>query len=58
MKKKVKPIFKQYNQNQQMILPPFLEKLIPKYHPVRVVNNVNDKLQITYILSQYNRKSY
>lgn len=49
----MKPIFKQYNQNQQMLLPPSLEELIPKNHPVRVVNNVIDKLQIDHILSQY-----
>ncbi len=49
----MKPVFKQYNQNQLMLLPPSLEELVPKNHPVRVVNKVVDKLNIDHILSQY-----
>lgn len=49
----MKPVFKQNNQNQLMLLPPSLEELVPKNHPVRVVNKVIDKLNIDNILEQY-----
>lgn len=49
----MKPVFKQYNQNQLILLPPSLEELVPKNHPVRVVNKVVDQLNIDQILSQY-----
>ncbi len=34
--------FKEYNQQQLMLLPPCLEGLIYKHHPVRVVNQIID----------------
>jgi len=49
----MKPVFKQYNQNQLMLLPPSLEELVPQNHPVRVVNTIVDKLNIDNILKQY-----
>jgi transposase len=33
-------VFKDYNQNQFVFLPPSLEELIEDNHPVRLVNNV------------------
>jgi len=38
-----KPIFKPYDQNQMFLLPPHLEELIEKHHPVRIVNEVIEK---------------
>ncbi len=49
----MEPVFKPYNQNQLMLLPPSLEELVPKNHPVRVINKVVDKLTIDNILKQY-----
>ncbi|MDF2431133.1 MAG: hypothetical protein JWP44_764 [Mucilaginibacter sp.] len=40
------PIFKPYNQQQILAIPPALEELIPQAHPVRVVNGVINKLNI------------
>lgn len=49
----LKPIFKAYQQNQIMLLPPNLEELIPKNHPVRVVNDVLNKIDIQPLVRQY-----
>jgi len=38
--------FKNYNQNQQMLLPPSLDDLIGENHPVRVVNKIIDSIDI------------
>jgi transposase len=45
MKKRndTKVIFKPYNQQQTMLLPPSLEELLAANHPVRVVNKVLDQ---------------
>jgi transposase len=39
-------VFKPYSQQQIVALPPTLEELIPAAHPVRVVNEVINKLNI------------
>lgn len=46
-------VFKDYNPQQLMILPPNLEELIEKNHPVRVVNQVVDRINIDPLVSQY-----
>ena len=48
MKKRndIKVIFKVYNQQQTMLLPPSLEELIAANHPVRVVNKVLNQIDI------------
>ena len=46
-------IFKPYEQNQPMLLPPSLEELIPKGHLVRVVNGMIDQLDIEPLIGQY-----
>lgn len=48
-----KPVFKPYNQAQILVLPPSLEELIPLGHPVRVVNEVINKLNIEPLLKAY-----
>ncbi|MCK5186738.1 MAG: IS1182 family transposase [Deltaproteobacteria bacterium] len=50
---KSKVAFKDYNFNQNLLLPPSLEELIDPNHPVRVVNQVVDNLSLDPILSKY-----
>jgi transposase len=52
-KQDLKVVFKQNNQHQVMAFPPTLEELISADHPVRVVNAVLDKVDITALTSQY-----
>ena len=47
------PIFKPYDQQQILALPPSLEELIPQGHPVRIVNEVINKLNIEPLLKAY-----
>jgi transposase len=47
------PVFKPYNQHQSMLLPPSLDELIPLDHPVRIVNDVINRISITALLSAY-----
>lgn len=48
-----KRIFKQYSQHQAYLLPPSLDELIEPNHPVRVVNQVIDSIDISALLKQY-----
>lgn len=48
-----KVVFKQDHQNQSALFPISFEALIPVNHPVRVVNRVIDKLDISDILATY-----
>ncbi len=52
-KRSLSVAFKAYNQNQISLLPPSLEELISTAHPVRVVSQVIDKLDIDPILKKY-----
>ncbi len=45
--------FKAYRQHQSMLLPPSLDELIAAGHPVRVVNQVMDKIDIDPLLKKY-----
>lgn len=47
------PVFKPYNQNQAMVLPPSLEELIGQQHMVRVVNRTIDGLNIEPLIATY-----
>jgi transposase len=46
-------VFKSNFQNQAMLLPPDLNELIAANHPVRVVNEVLEKVDITELVRQY-----
>ncbi len=46
-------IFKPYTQQQAMLLPPSLEELIAAGHPVRIVNQVLDKIDIEPLVKKY-----
>lgn len=45
--------FKPYNQNQLMVLPPTFDDLILSTHPVRIVNQVIDQIDIRPLLRKY-----
>lgn len=46
-------VFKSNHQHQGMLLPPDLHELIAFNHPVRVVNAVLDKVDISKLMAQY-----
>lgn len=48
-----KPIFKPYNPDQLLLLPPELGSMIAAYHPVRVVNRVIDQIDVSPLLKRY-----
>lgn len=51
--KTLKVVFKSDHQRQAMLLPPDLNDLIAENHPVRVVSEVLEKVDITELLKQY-----
>src|SRR5512146_1781253 len=48
-----KVIFKDYSPNQILLLPPSLEEMIDPDHPVRVVNQVIDSLDLDVLINKY-----
>lgn len=46
-------VFKAYNSQQLMLLPPSLDELIDAHHPVRTVEDVIERIDIEPILSKY-----
>src|SRR5476651_502923 len=46
-------VFKPYDPSQRMLLPPSLDELIPEVHPVRVVNEVIEKIDLGVLSEQY-----
>jgi transposase len=48
------PVFKPYNQQQSMLLPPSLDEMVPLGHPARVVNDVINRISITSLMAAYN----
>ncbi len=50
---KSKVVFKNYTPNQIMLLPPSLEELIEANHPVRIVNQVIDNINLDPLLRKY-----
>ncbi len=48
-----KRVFKKYEMNQPLLLPPSLEELIPKNHLVRTLNNVINKLNLDFLYDLY-----
>lgn len=45
--------FKPDNQNQILLFPSRLDENIPSVHPVPIVNEIVDKLDISYLLCEY-----
>src|ERR1700712_5259360 len=52
-KKNSTVVFKPYSPNQIMAIPPTLDELIAANHPVRIVSNVIDSIDVTPLLKQY-----
>jgi len=48
-----KVVFKDYSPNQILLLPPSLEEIIDPNHPVRVVNQVIDTLDLDLLIKKY-----
>jgi transposase len=48
--------FKDYNQNQTILLPYSFDDLIPEKHPVRVIDQVVDSLNIQPLLKAYSKE--
>ncbi len=48
--------FKHYNQSQLFLFPPTFEDLIPESHPVRVVNDIIEKIKIEPLLKAYKKE--
>jgi transposase len=48
-----KVIFKDYSPNQILLLPPSLEEMIDPNHPVRIVNQVVDSLDLNSLIKKY-----
>lgn len=48
--------FKPYYQNQLMAIPPTFDELIPAEHPVRVVSQIIDEIDLEPLLKRYKNK--
>jgi transposase len=48
-----KVIFKPYKQNQMFLLPPSIEEMIASNHPVRIVNEIIDRINIKPLINLY-----
>jgi transposase len=48
-----KPVFKEYSPSQAFLIPPSFDELIDKNHPVRIVNDVVDKIDLKLLTEQY-----
>lgn len=53
IKRKAAPVFKDYDPQQMMMLPPLLTELIAAHDPSRVVNDVVDKIDLQPLLQAY-----
>jgi transposase len=51
-----KPVFKPYYQDQIMAIPPTLDELVAKSHPVRIVNGIVNRINIQVLLDAYKIK--
>lgn len=48
-----KPVFKQYSPTQGFLLPPSFDELVDANHPVRIVNEVVEKIDLKLLEKQY-----
>jgi transposase len=48
-----RPLFKAYSQHQQFLFPPSVDSMIDVNHPVRVVDEVIDRVDIDIIIKKY-----
>lgn len=52
-RKKAAPTFKAYQQHQLTLLPPSLDDLIPPNHPVRLISEVIDQIDLSKLVASY-----
>ena len=52
-KHSISAVFKPYEQQQLLLLPPSLEELIAANHPARIVNTLLNKIDSRPLLSEY-----
>lgn len=52
-KKSIAPVLKEYTPNQLLLIPPTWEEMIAENHPVRVVAEVIDKIDIRPVNRKY-----
>src|ERR1700709_2347933 len=50
---KLNVVFKAYDPSQQMLLPPSFEQMVPEGHPVRIVNQVIEKIDLGMLTKKY-----
>lgn len=50
--------FKHYNQNQLVLFPYSFQDLILEHHPVRIVNDILDRVNIKPLLKAYSKLSH
>ncbi len=48
--------FKDYNRNQTILIPYWFDDLIPEKHPVRVIDQVVDSLNIQPLIKAYSKE--
>jgi transposase len=48
-----KPVFKEYSPTQAFLIPPSFDELIDGNHPVRIVNDVVDKIDLKPLINEY-----
>ena len=48
-----KKTFRPYSHNQEEMFPPYLDAMLDKNHPVRFVNDIIDKLDVSDIIKSY-----
>ena len=46
--------FKKYDQNEGLVLPPYLDELIDKHHLVRVISHLVDNIDIELLSKKFN----
>jgi len=52
-RKDVAPVFKAYDREQMLLLPPSLDEMMPANHLVRTVIEMMNRLNISMLLSTY-----
>lgn len=51
-----KPVFKAYNQYQGFLIPPSFDDLVDQHHPVRLVNEIIEQIDITPLEKKYHHR--
>ncbi len=49
----MRPTFKEYNQDQLWLFPPSIDELVPHDHPVRIVDEIIEQIDLRELISTY-----